>query len=98
MKKQSANLTVEYDRLLEEHSKLLVTHTHTLKSPKQEFKKEAKARRNQGTEPPDGPDGPRLESLLKHAFTSIIHQGAIPEVAKEVSGPVEVNGRDGPPP
>uniref|UniRef100_A0AAQ4P964 Endoplasmic reticulum transmembrane protein n=1 Tax=Gasterosteus aculeatus aculeatus TaxID=481459 RepID=A0AAQ4P964_GASAC len=29
MKKQAENLTVEYDRLLEEHSKLLVTHTHT---------------------------------------------------------------------
>lgn len=29
MKKQAENLTVEYDRLLDEHSKLLVTHTHT---------------------------------------------------------------------
>lgn len=29
MKKQAENLTVEYDRLLEEHSKLLVKHTHT---------------------------------------------------------------------
>lgn len=30
MKKQAENLTVEYDRLLDEHSKLLV-HTHTHK-------------------------------------------------------------------
>lgn len=27
MKKQAENLTVEYDRLLDEHSKLLVRHT-----------------------------------------------------------------------
>lgn len=32
MKKQAENLTVEYDRLLEEHSKLLVTHTNTDKT------------------------------------------------------------------
>lgn len=29
MKKQAENLTVEYDRLLDEHSKLLVMHART---------------------------------------------------------------------